>query len=157
MGSVKQTPTGETPRPRVDVRPRTSAIPKAWQRRVRRTSSLPEAFYHAFVGVGVAVVGERNLKIQCVLATVAVALALWLGFDPISWCLLFLSIGIVVTAELLNTAVERVVDLAAGGEYHALARDAKDVAAGAVVIASLTATAIGLMLYIPKLWVLFGH
>lgn len=155
MRSAKPTPTGEVPRPRTDVRQRGSAIPKAWQRRVQRTSNLAEAFYHAFVGLGVAVGGERNLKIQCVAATLAISLAAYLGFDSISWCLLFLAIGIVVVAELLNTAIERVVDLATGGEYHALARDAKDVAAGAVVIASVAATAMGLTLYLPRLWPLF--
>ncbi len=154
MRSAKQIPTGESPRPRIEGRQKggSSAIPKAWQRRVQRNSNLAEAFYHAFVGLGVAVGGERNLKIQCLLATIAVSLAAWLRFDPVSWSLLFLAIGMVVTAEMLNTAIERVVDLAAGGEYHALARDAKDVAAGAVVIASVTAAAIGVTLYIPRLW-----
>jgi diacylglycerol kinase len=154
--SAKQSGTGEVVRPLSDARQRSgSAIPKAWQRRIQRTSNLAEAFYHAFVGLKVAVGGERNLKIQCVAGTLAIALAEWLGFDAISWCLLFLAIGVVVTAEMLNTAIERVVDLAAGGEYHALARDAKDVAAGAVVIASVTAAAIGLTLYLPRLWTLF--
>lgn len=159
MRSLKNIQKGDAPRPRADGRQKggASAIPKAWQRRVQRNSNLAEAFYHAFVGLGVAVGGERNLKIQCVLGTVAVGLACWLKFDPVSWALLFLAIGMVVTAEMLNTAIERVVDLAAGGEYHALARDAKDVAAGAVVIASVTAVAIGLTLYLPRLWVLSGR
>ena len=153
MRKAKQIQTGEAARSRSETRQKAgnSAIPKAWQRRVQRTSNLAEAFYHAFVGLGVAVGGERNLKIQCVLGSLALAAAAWLRFDPVSWALLFLAIGMVVTAEMLNTAIERVVDLAAGGQYHALARDAKDVAAGAVVIAALTASAIGLTLYVPRI------
>jgi undecaprenol kinase len=128
------------------------SIPRAWRRRVQRTSSLAESFYHAMHGLTVAFQGERNLKIHSVMAAAAVVLAALLRFDPGSWALLFLAIGLVVTAELLNTAIERVVDMFCAGEFNALARDAKDVAAGAVVCASLTSLAIGAALYVPRLF-----
>lgn len=131
------------------------AVPKAWRRRVQRTSSLIESFYHALRGLSVAFQGERNLKIHLVLAVAAVGLALYLGFDAISWALLFLAIGLVITAELLNTAVERTIDMFTGGEFHNLAKDAKDVAAGAVVCASMTSLAIGAAIYLPRLVRLF--
>ncbi len=127
-------------------------IPKAWRRRVRRTSSLVESFYHAIRGLSVAFQGERNLKIHSVLAVLALAFACFLRFDPMSWALLFLAIGLVITAELLNTAIERAVDMFTGGEFNNLAKDAKDVAAGAVVCASLTSMAIGGAIYLPRIF-----
>jgi len=132
------------------------SIPRAWRRRVQRTSSLLESFYHAIRGLSVAFQAERNLKIHSVLAVVAVALACYLRFDASSWALLFLSIGLVITAELLNTAIERAVDMFTGGEFNNLAKDAKDVAAGAVVCASLTSLAIGASIYLPRIFGLFA-
>lgn len=133
-------------------------VPKAWRRRVQRTSSLVESFYHALRGLSVAFQGERNLKIHSVLAVLAVSLAFYLRFDPGSWALLFLAIGLVITAELLNTAIERTIDMFTGGEFHHLAKDAKDVAAGAVVCASMTSIGIGAAIYLPRIFALaFGH
>ena len=56
-----------------------------------------------------------------------------------------------ITAEKLNTAVERVVDMYCGGVYNSLAKDAKDVAAGAVFCASCTSVAIGTAIYLPRI------
>lgn len=126
-------------------------VPVAWRRRRERTDSLLESFYHAFCGIGAAFRGERQVKIHSVLAVVAIAGGLGLGLDAISWGLLIFAIGMVLTAELLNTAIERVVDIAAEGEYSNLARDAKDIAAGAVLLAATSALAIGLVVFSPKL------
>ena len=131
------------------------AVPRAWRRRIERTTNLFESFYHAMQGLAVAFQGERNLRIQSVLAVIAVSLAIALHCDPISFAMLFLAIGLVITAELLNTAVERAVDMFTGGEFHRLAKDAKDVAADAVVCASVTSLAIGAAIFLPRLYSLF--
>lgn len=141
----------------VEPSPQHSLIPRAWRRRVERTSSLIESFYHAIRGLTVAFGTERNLKIHSVMAVAALVLAVYLRFDPTSWALLFLAIGLVVTAELLNTAIERSIDMFTGGEFNNLAKDAKDIAAGAVVCASLTSVGIGAALYLPRLVTLFSH
>lgn len=141
----------------VEPSPQHSLIPRAWRRRVERTSSLAESFYHAARGLSVAFGTERNLKIHAVLAVIALTLAGYLKFDNVSWALLFLAIGLVVTAELLNTAIERSIDMFTGGEFNNLARDAKDIAAGAVVCASLTSIGIGAAIYLPRLIALLGH
>lgn len=133
-----------------------SLIPRAWRRRVERTSSLLESFYHALRGLSVAFGSERNLKIHTAIAFVAVTMAIYLRFDAMSWALLFLAVGLVITAELLNTALERAVDMFTGGEYNNLAKDAKDVAAGAVVCASVTSVAIGASIYLPRIFALFA-
>lgn len=83
-------------------------------------------------------------------------MALYLRFDSVSWALLFLAMGLVITAELLNTALERAVDMFTGGEFNNLAKDAKDVAAGAVVFASATSLLIGASIYLPRIFALFA-
>lgn len=134
-----------------------SLIPRAWRRRVERTSSLAESFYHALRGLTVAFGTERNLKIHTALAIFALSLAAYLKFDNVSWALLFLAIGLVVTAELLNTAIERSIDMFTGGEFNNLAKDAKDIAAGACLCASLTSIGIGAAIYLPRLFALLAH
>ncbi len=131
---------------------RRSIIPRVWRRRVERTSSLLESFYHAIRGLFIAFQSERNLKIHSCMAVLAVSLAAYLHFDSTSWALLFLAIGLVVTAELLNTAIEKSVDMFTGGEFNNLAKDAKDIAAGAVVCASVSSLLIGAALYLPRIW-----
>jgi diacylglycerol kinase len=71
--------------------------------------------------------------------------------DAVSWLALTLSMGLVIGAELLNTAIEHVVDLTSGGEYHPAARKAKDTAAAAVLITAFAALAVGLIVFLPRL------
>ncbi|MBX9572425.1 MAG: diacylglycerol kinase family protein [Candidatus Obscuribacterales bacterium] len=127
------------------------SVPLAWRRRVQRTSSLLESFYHATRGISVALQGERNLKIHFVMAIAAVGLGCYVHLEAMGWALLFLAIGLVITAEMLNTAVERVVDMFCGGQYNSLAKDAKDVAAGAVFCASIASLLIGGAVFLPAL------
>lgn len=131
------------------------SVPLAWRRRVQRTSSLVESFYHATRGISVALQGERNVKIHFVLAILAVGLGVYVHLEALSWALLFLAIGLVITAELLNTAVERVVDMFCGGQYNSLAKDAKDVAAGAVFCASIASALMGAAVFVPPLLAMF--
>lgn len=69
------------------------------------------------------------------------------------WRWIVLSIALVLVSELLNTAIEALVDLVSPG-YHALAKRAKDAAAAAVLLAAIAAVIIGCTVFIPKLWVL---
>lgn len=125
--------------------------PLTWRRRVQRSKNLIESFSHALRGLELAFSAERNLKIHLACAVLAVILAAVLSFDVVSWTLLFLAIGLVFIAELLNTAVERVVDMVSGGEFHILAKEAKDIAAAAVVVASFTSLLMGAALFLPRL------
>jgi len=78
------------------------------------------------------------------------------GITRIEWCAVVAAIGLVVTAEGVNTAIEAVVDLASP-EQHPLAGRAKDVAAGAVLLAAVTAAVIGLLVFGPRLLALIGY
>lgn len=79
------------------------------------------------------------------------AMALWLRLDLVHLAILILTIGAVLAGETINTTVEAIVDLLSP-EFNERARVAKDVSAGAVLILSLTAVAVGLMILGPPLW-----
>lgn len=133
------------------------SVPLTWRFRVQRSKNLQESFTHALRGLELAFAAERNLKIHLACAFVSVCLGVFLAFDAVSWTLLLLAVGLVIVSELMNTAVERVVDMVSGGQFHILAKEAKDIAAAGVVVASLAALAIGAVLFLPKLLFLITH
>jgi diacylglycerol kinase len=90
---------------------------------------------------------QRNARIHLSLALVVIVLGLWLGLSRIEWAI----IGLVLAAESFNTVAEAAVDLATA-EYHPLAKIAKDVAAGAVLLMAITAVVVGLLILGPPLW-----
>lgn len=107
-----------------------------------RGHGLGAAFGFAFAGLSAAWQTQRNLRIQLGVAVVVVAVGLVLHLAPLAWAAVALATAFVLAAELLNTALEAVVDLASP-EQHPLAKRAKDIAAAAVLVASLGAVAAG--------------
>lgn len=144
----------ELPEKQVKLKP--ALIPKAWQKKTTRAANMIESFYHAFHGIWVGIKAERNVRIHFLSAILVLALGLWLKVDQVSWAALALSIGLVLTTEFLNTALEHLVDIAANGEYHQSARYAKDTAAAAVLCASCMALIVGALVFLPRLAKLFG-
>ncbi|WP_166243735.1 diacylglycerol kinase family protein [Paenibacillus turpanensis] len=111
---------------------------------------------YAWEGIAQAVSTQRNLRIHLVAAAVAAAFALWLEVSRTDWLILFLTIGYVITAELVNTAVEYAVDLASP-QRSPLAKAAKDAAAGAVLVAAFISVIVGvIILGIPLIHKVFG-
>jgi len=106
---------------------------------------------YALSGIALAVRKERNMRIHLIATAVVVLLALWIGLRPVEWAVLLALFGLVIGLELVNTAVERVVDLVSP-ERKPLAKEAKDAAAGGVLAAALFAAAVGLILLGPPLW-----
>ena len=100
-------------------------------------------FRYAFAGLFAAWRTERNLRIHAVIGAAVVVAGAVLRLPPAAWAIVFLTIALVVTAELLNAAVEAVVDLVSP-EDHPLAKRAKDVAAAGVLVAAAGAVAVGL-------------
>jgi diacylglycerol kinase (ATP) len=109
------------------------------------------AFGHAFRGWRYMLQTQHNAWVHSVVATVVIALGLWLGLPPRDWAVLVLTIAMVFSAEFLNTAIEAVVDLASP-QKHPLAKVGKDVGAAAVLVAALSAVLIGLLILGPPLW-----
>lgn len=109
---------------------------------------LTESFSHAFDGI-FAGTGERNFQIHSAAALLVVVFGLLLHISAVEWCICLTLFGLVMGLELVNTAVEAVVDLVTE-EYRPLAKKAKDTAAGAVLIAAVMAAIAGLIIFIPR-------
>ena len=107
------------------------------------------AFRHAFRGIGI-LLKEPNARLHVVAAVAVVLLGVSLRIDSGDWALLLIAITIVLAAEAINTAVERVVDLASP-QWSKLARDAKDLSAACVLISAIGAAAVGLVVFLPYL------
>lgn len=93
---------------------------------------------------------EGHFRWQLLAAIIALASAVVLNFTILEWVLLIMAIGLVLTAELFNSALEATVDLACERQWHPLAAKAKDLSAGAVLAAAATALIMGLLLFLPK-------
>jgi diacylglycerol kinase len=113
-------------------------------------SNFWRSFLFAGQGVWHAVRHQRNMRVHLVAAVAAVVAGLVLKISSVGWACVLLAIGLVLTAEMLNTVVESLVDLYTD-EYHPLAKIAKDTAAGAVLVSSLAALAVGLAVFLPRL------
>ncbi|MBX9690352.1 MAG: diacylglycerol kinase family protein [Candidatus Obscuribacterales bacterium] len=130
-------------RPKTElIEPITLKVPEQWQHQTSKNSSLAQAFYHASSGIIFALKNERMFRIHLLLAMGAVFLGLMGRFDLMQWIAALFSVGLIVAMELVNTAVERVADLMTRGSYHHLAREAKDVAAGAVLFSIVLGIAV---------------
>lgn len=114
---------------------------------------LFDSFRHAFDGI-LTGLGERNMKIHCLMAVLVVAFGFILRISVTEWCICLVLFGLIMALELVNTAIEAVVDLVTQ-EYRPLAKAAKDTAAGAVLIASIMAAITGLIIFIPRLLAFF--
>lgn len=116
-----------------------------------RAPTLRAAFGYAIQGIIKCAWPQRNFQIHFV-ATIVVSLtAWWLECSRIEWAILLITMGFVLVSETINTAIETVVDLVSP-EYHELAGLAKDVAAGAVLLAALTALGVALVILAPRLY-----
>ncbi|MEZ4884967.1 MAG: diacylglycerol kinase family protein [Chitinophagales bacterium] len=115
---------------------------------------LYNSFRYAFKGIYQVFRHELNMQIHLLAAIVVVIAALLLQINAVEWCLVIFAIVGVWVAEMFNTSIELLTDLVSP-EYNKLAGKVKDIAAGAVVLATLGAVVIGGMVFLPKLWAFF--
>lgn len=116
----------------------------------QKKDPLYKSFGYAFAGIFAVVTKERNMKIHCAAVVCVVIAGLVFHITPIEWCICLILFGLVMALEMVNTAVEAVVDLVTE-ERRPLAKLAKDAAAGAVLIAAIMAALAGMIIFIPKL------
>lgn len=115
-----------------------------------KKAPIVHSFGYAFEGIMTGILKERNMKIHCtaaILVTIAGAIC---RLTATEWCICILLFGLVMSLELVNTAVEAVVDLVTE-ERKPLAKIAKDTAAGAVLIAAIAAAVIGCIIFLPHI------
>lgn len=117
----------------------------AWQ----IAPNLLVSFKYAWAGVRYAYVTQRNFRIHTFMGILVLSLGLMLHLPPVALAILALTSAFVMVLELLNTALESVVDLTVGQSYHELAKIAKDCAAGAVLISAIASVIIGSCLLVP--------
>lgn len=118
---------------------------------LRRKGSFLASFRYAFQGVFFVLRHERNAQVEAGFALLAILMGIGLGISTLEWAVIFTLIGLVLSLEMINTALEAVVDLTTT-DYHPLAKVAKDGAAGAVLWASMISVVVGLFLFAPRLW-----
>ena len=111
---------------------------------------LRKTFGYAFEGILTGIRKERNMRIHTAAMILVVFFGTVLGLSATEWCICLVLFGLVVALELVNTAVEAVVDLVTE-ERKPLAKIAKDTAAGAVLIAAIMAAVIGCIIFLPKI------
>ena len=124
-----------------------STRPLSW----RVAPSLLISFRYAWEGVSHTFQTQRNFRIHVVVGLLAIALSIFLQLSRVEIAIIGLTIGAVLAMELLNTALESVVDLTVEQTYHDLAKTAKDCAAAAVLISALAAVMVAGSLILPAL------
>jgi diacylglycerol kinase (ATP) len=109
------------------------------------------SFKFAFKGIAYMLRTQKNAQIHFFIAAMVIALGIIYKIEIGEWCFIILAIGLVMMAEMVNTSIEFLVDLVSP-EYQNKAGKAKDIAAGAVLIAAIAAAVIGLIIFIPKIF-----
>jgi diacylglycerol kinase (ATP) len=127
-----------------------SAGPDPETHRARRTPRILQSLNWAFEGVIHVLRSERNMRIHFAVATAVLVLAFTYGVTKLELMALLVAISFVLIAEMVNTAIEKTIDLAATS-FDPLAKTAKDIAAGAVLIASVNAVVIGYLVFADRL------
>ncbi|MBG9983394.1 diacylglycerol kinase family protein [Aerococcaceae bacterium DSM 111022] len=114
-----------------------------------------KAFECAVNGLIYAIKKERNLQYHMIAAAFVTLAGFFFGLNVYEWSIIVLLFGVVMSTEIINTAIETTVDLVTE-EYHPLAKIAKDAAAAAVLVTAIAAVIIGLIIFVPKIlqWII---
>jgi undecaprenol kinase len=109
-----------------------------------------KSFSYALNGIKTAILSERNMRIHMIISIIVIGCSFFFSLSFVEWIVVVLTIGGMIALELVNSAIERVVDMITK-EYHPLAEQAKDIAAGAVFVYAITAIIIGIAIFLPKI------
>ena len=115
----------------------------------KKNKTLKDSFLHAYEGIVYAMTKERNMHIHITMALLVIVFGIILELSYVEWLISLILIALVISLELINTSIEAVVDLVTTND-SALAKIAKDSAAGAVLFTSIIAAFIGLVIFLPK-------
>ena len=115
-----------------------------------KNKNIFESIKYGFIGIIYAFKEERNIKLGALLAFIIIVLGFIFGLSNIEWCIWLLSSGLVISFEMVNTAIEKAIDIAMPN-VHPLAKIAKDVSAGAVVFLILISIVNACLILVPKI------
>ena len=113
-----------------------------------------KSFRYAFEGIFTGIKEEQNMKIHIAIMILVIIFGILLKISKIEWIICIALFGIVISMELINTAIENTVDLITK-EINEQAKIAKDVAAGAVLVSAIASAIIGLIIFVPKVISIF--
>lgn len=141
--------------PKVSSSPTNNSLPTlvskdrelSWQ----IASNLFVSFKYAWAGITYAFQTQRNFRIHVAVCALAIGLSVFLQLETVEVSIIFVTSGLVLTLELVNTSIESIVDLTVKQSYHELAKVAKDCAAGAVLVSALVALLVASTLILPPL------
>lgn len=111
------------------------------------------SFKYAFAGLLAALKEEPNLKFHFLAGVIVILISYALKISKADWIIIIFLIGLVISVELTNTAIEAVVDAFTDKE-HPGAKLAKDISAGAVLVAAATSAIIGIIIFLPYIWII---
>ena len=117
-----------------------------------KNTNILSSLEFALSGIWTAFKRERNMRKHAVSGVLAIISGIVFCISEFEWLFLLLSIFLVFMAELFNSAIENVVDLASDYQFHMRAKRAKDMAAGAVLVISGFSVIAGLIIFLPKIW-----
>ena len=117
-----------------------------------KNRDLVSSLEFALTGILTAFKEERNMRKHAATALVVILAGFVFQVSRIEWLFLLMSIFLVVAFEIMNSAIENVVDLASHYHFSMLAKKAKDMAAGAVLVVSLFAAVTGELIFLPRIW-----
>ncbi|MBI0576386.1 diacylglycerol kinase family protein [Neobacillus cucumis] len=119
-----------------------------------KTIPLLRSFAYAIDGIRTAIIAERNMRIHLLFSFLVIGGSFFFSITRMEWLFIILVISGMFALELINSAIERVVDLVTE-EYHPLAKQAKDLAAGAVFLYAIFSVIIGIIVFFPYIRKLF--
>lgn len=114
-------------------------------------------FRNALKGIRLALKSERNTRVHFAIASLVIILGIVLNCTPIEFCFLIIAIGFVIITEMVNSAIEFSLDAIFHNRYSKLVGMAKDIAAGAVMIATFCSVAIGILIFGSKILTYFVY
>lgn len=109
-----------------------------------------DMFKVAFEGIVMAFKEEKNMRFDVLMGLIVLVAGVYFKITSTQWCILFLTIGVVLMAEIFNTAIENIVDFICP-YYDLRAKKIKDLSCGAVLVICLSAIGVGLSIFIPYL------
>ncbi|GAM15214.1 diacylglycerol kinase [Mesobacillus selenatarsenatis SF-1] len=121
----------------------------------QRKHPLASSFKFGFEGIAAAAAKERNVQIHLAISVIVILSGFIFSINKYEWIAIILSIGGMVSMEMINTAIERTVDMYTK-EYHPLAKQAKDIAAGAVLVFAIASVMIGIIIFLPRIFAWFS-
>lgn len=120
-----------------------------------KSQGFKNTFKNARKGMRLAIKSEKNIRVHLATALFVMLLGVFLGLDSVKICILLLTVAMVVSMEMINSAIEFSLDAVFHNRYSKLVGMAKDISAGAVMFVTIIAVVIGCLIFLPAIWTKF--